>query len=204
MDQPTQERLFQAFRQGDSSMSRRFGGTGLGLAISQRLVERMGGRIQVRSTPGQGSVFNFSLAFPRAEDRPDLPVPAPQPLSGRVLVVEDDRVNQGIVLLMLERLGMTAELAESGGAALDAVQRAHWNAVLMDCKLPGMDGCETTRRIRAVLGGRLPIIALTASTADGDRADCRAAGMNDFLTKPIRMDELRACLAKWLAAAPPG
>jgi CheY-like chemotaxis protein len=74
----------------------------------------------------------------------------------------------------------------------------------MDCKLPGMDGCETTRRIRAVLGGRLPIIALTASTADGDRADCRAAGMNDFLTKPIRMDELRACLAKWLAAAPPG
>ncbi len=205
MNQQTQAKLFQAFSQGDSSMTRRFGGTGLGLAISQRLVARMGGQISVRSEPGQGAEFSFDLKLPLASVpvRPPATVaPFPvAPLAGRVLVVEDDRVNQRVIQLILQKLGVDSALAGEGQAAVDAVAATRFDAVLMDCQMPGMDGFEATRQIRAFLAGRpLPIIALTANAMNADREACSAAGMDDFIAKPVRQDELRAVLARWLPA----
>jgi len=203
MDSTTLGKLFQVFTQGDSSMSRRFGGTGLGLAISQRLVQRMGGRIDVRSQPGRGSEFAFDLLFPTAAaapvDRPFAPPSAPV-FRGRVLVVEDDRVNQQVIQLLLEKLGLESALVDNGVDAVTAALNPAWSAIIMDCQLPGMDGLEATRQIRRVLAGRtLPIIALTANVRPEDRDACAAAGMDDFLAKPVRQEELRACLEKWLA-----
>ena len=202
IDEPTRAKLFQVFTQGDSSMSRRYGGTGLGLAISQRLVERMNGKITVQSTPGTGSVFAFDLVFSLATD--DAPpaaetgtLPAREQLAGRLLVVEDDRVNQRVIELLLQKLGLTCHIVANGVAAIGAVEREKWDAILMDCQMPEMDGFEATRRIRA-RGARLPIIALTANARGEDRAACVAAGMDDFLAKPVRFEDLRACLGKWL------
>ena len=206
IDETTRQKLFQIFSQGDSSMSRRFGGSGLGLAISQRLVQAMGGLISVMSTPGQGSRFEFELTFltsgaPAGDTRsPGDGVPAR--LAGHVLVVEDDRVNQRVIELMLFKLGLTCRLVDNGAAAIAAVRTGRWDAVIMDCQLPGMDGLEATRQIRTHLSDRpLPIVALTANVRPEDRAACLAAGMDDFLTKPIRQDELHACLEKWLTPA---
>jgi signal transduction histidine kinase/CheY-like chemotaxis protein len=204
MDEPTQAKLFQVFTQGDSSMSRRFGGTGLGLAISQRLVHRMGGRIEVKSVAGKGSTFSFELTFAiddtpnaPAADRPSTSLAPSQ--SVRVLIVEDDRVNQHVVRLMLERLGVASEVVDNGVSAVATTVESSWDAVIMDCQLPGMSGMDATREIRRILGDRpLPIIALTANALPEDRAACFAAGMDDFLAKPIRQDQLRECLEKWL------
>ena len=116
-----------------------------------------------------------------------------------MLVIEDDRVSQSVIRLMLERFGVTSEIVDNGAAGIEAVTRGSWDAVLMDGQLPGMDGYETTRRMRGVLAGRrLPIIALTANVMVGNRQMSRDAGMDDFLAKPIRLDELHACLKKWL------
>jgi signal transduction histidine kinase len=204
MGEETRANLFQPFMQADSSMSRRFGGSGLGLAISQKLVERMGGSITVQSDLGRGSVFQFSVPF--------LPAPgqspaaerlasaiAPQSFHGRILVVEDDKVNQRVITLMLERLGLECLVAGDGLTALTVLAQGPWDLVFMDCQLPDIDGFETTRRARAHLAGRpLPIIALTANVRAEDRAACLAAGMDDFVPKPIRSDALRGVLAKWL------
>ena len=201
MDEAMKARLFQVFSQGDTSMTRRFGGTGLGLAISQRLVNRMGGHIKVHSSPGSGSEFSFDLTLPLS-----LP-PAAGPaaaaietrLHGRLLVVEDDRVNQRVIELMLERLGLRSVIVADGAAAVEVAVLEHWDAILMDCQMPQMDGYEATRRIRARLNGKpLPIIALTANAMRGDRDACVAAGMDDFIAKPVRQEELRACLERWL------
>ncbi len=203
MDLQAQARLFQVFSQGDSSMTRRFGGTGLGLAISQKLINRMGGRISVQSTPGSGSTFSFDLTLPLATP-PALPRPAagietPDTLHGRVLVVEDDRVNQRVIDLLLKNYGLQSTIVADGASAVEVAVFEHWDAVLMDCQMPGMDGFEATRQIRSRLQGRpLPIIALTANTMSGDREACLAAGMNDFVAKPIRREELRSCLERWL------
>ncbi len=199
-----QERLFQVFTQADSSMTRRFGGTGLGLAISQRLVERMQGRIVVTSEPGQGAEFSFEVPFtlgtPSSSSSAS-PVPASQLLKGKVLVVEDDRVNQQVIRLMLVRLGLEVAVVDNGDSAVELATQGTWHAVLMDCQMPGMDGYEATQRIRARLAGRrLPIIALTANARNADREACLAAGMDDFLAKPVRSDELQVCLARWIAA----
>ena len=208
MDEATRAKLFRAFSQGDSSMNRRFGGSGLGLAISQRLVQRMGGQIAAVSTPGRGSEFSFTLTFStEGEPEPDAAstAPASAPMHGRLLVVEDDRVNQQVIQLLLKRLGLDCVLVNNGAAAVAAALSEPWDAILMDCQLPGIDGFEATRRIRTGLAGRrLPIIALTANARAEDRDACHAAGMDAFLTKPIRQDQLRACLDRWLApAAPP-
>jgi signal transduction histidine kinase/ActR/RegA family two-component response regulator len=206
MDKDTQTKLFQVFSQGDSSTTRRFGGTGLGLAISQRLVNRMGGHIMVSSTPGQGSEFSFELTLPLAEAPlhvSSLPLSTrPETLSGRILIVEDDRVNQRVIELLLQKFGLTSAIIADGSSAVEVATFERWDAVLMDCQMPGMDGFEATRQIRARLGGRkLPIIALTANAMSGDREACFAAGMDDFVPKPIRQAELRACLERWLNRA---
>jgi len=203
MDAETKAKLFRVFSQGDSSMTRRFGGTGLGLAISQQLVNRMGGHIMVESRQGHGSEFSFELTLPLSAppasvSRPPSAVGA-RTLSGRLLVVEDDRVNQRVIELLLRKLGLESAIVADGASAVDVAALEHWDAVLMDCQMPGMDGLEATREIRKKLNGRpLPIIALTANAMAGDREACVAAGMDDFVPKPVRQEELRACLARWL------
>jgi len=203
MDEATRTRLFEPFMQADSSMNRRFGGTGLGLAISQKLVERMGGRIEVRSDLHHGSTFRFTADFPLAPEQSTSAQLAtaiiPQSFAGRILVVEDDRVNQRVISLMLERFGLECLVVGDGLTALTVLAQSHWDLVFMDCQLPGIDGFETTRRARTQLGGQpLPIIALTANARSEDRAACLAAGMDDFVPKPIRTDALRNVLARWL------
>jgi two-component system, sensor histidine kinase len=202
MNQEARSKLFQVFSQADSSTTRRFGGSGLGLAISQRLIGSMGGEIRVESEPGKGSVFVFELSMPLSSAKTNPPIPLEaetekQSFCGRVLVVEDDRVNQLVVKLMLTRLGAVCEIVADGGDAVANVARERWDLVLMDIQMPGMDGFEATRRIRAT-GSQVPIVALTANAMVEDRAACEAAGMNDFLAKPIREAELRACLERWL------
>jgi CheY-like chemotaxis protein len=188
-------------------MTRRFGGSGLGLAISQKLAERMGGRIEVQSTLGQGSTFRLSADFPLAPEQKLVAAQVataiiPQHFTGRVLVVEDDRVNQRVITLMLERLGLECLVVADGHTALEVLAQGHWDLVFMDCQLPDIDGYETTRRARALLAGQtLPIIALTANVRDEDRAACLAAGMDDFVSKPIRTETLRGILARWLPTA---
>jgi signal transduction histidine kinase/ActR/RegA family two-component response regulator len=204
MDDATLDRLFRPFSQADSSMSRRFGGTGLGLAICRKLIEAMHGTITVRSSPGQGSTFEFTFPTSRVELPPAASAPAafalPR-LRGRVLVVEDDRTNQRVILHFLQKMGLAHELTCDGHAAVETALQDAWDVVLMDCQLPGIDGLEATRRIRRRLAGRrLPIIALTANASTQDRANCLAAGMDDFLTKPVRLEQLAAALQQWLPA----
>ncbi len=210
LDQETMSRLFQAFSQADSSMSRRFGGTGLGLTISQKLAEGMGGKITVQSEFGAGASFTFAIPFRPASasesqrlqtesSRGRFSLPK---LSGRILVVEDDRINQRVIIHFLKQLGLEASLAKDGFEAVQAATSAPWDAILMDCQLPGLDGLEATRRIRAKLHGHaLPIIALTANASTQDRAACLACGMDDFLTKPIRIENLAEALTKWLGVS---
>ena len=204
MDAVTREKLFRVFSQGDSSMTRRFGGTGLGLAISQRLVTRMGGQIAVQSKPGEGSEFSFELDL-ILTDAATMPVRSSRStdiprLTGRVLVVEDDRVNQRVIDLLLQKFGLSCVVVSEGEAAVERATAEPWDLVLMDCQMPGMDGFEATRQIRRRLGAQpLPIVAITANAMSGDREACVAAGMNDFLAKPVRQDDLHACLKRWLA-----
>ena len=208
MNESTRARLFEPFQQADSSMSRKYGGSGLGLAISQKLVQGMGGSISAISTPGEGSVFEFTLSLPLARERHTaLPFAVsnaiPGHFDGRILVVEDDLINQRVVSLMLQRLGLQCQVVADGLSALNALQAGEWDLVLMDCQLPGIDGLETTRRARLMLGEReLPIVALTANARAEDRVACMAAGMDDFLAKPVRTEVLQACLARWLHPAP--
>jgi signal transduction histidine kinase/CheY-like chemotaxis protein len=209
MDAATQAKLFMKFSQGDSSTTRRYGGSGLGLAISQHLVKHMGGEIRVRSELGKGSEFWFELVLPlAAASFPPWPQGAPperlSPLRGRVLVVEDDPVNQRVAAMMLERLGVEMVMVDNGLEAVDRAVRESWDVVLVDLHLPGIDGLETTRRIRRRLEGRpLPIVALTANARPGDEAACRQAGMDGFLAKPLRQDQLRTCLRRWLESRAP-
>jgi len=206
-------KLFQSFAQGDSSMSRRFGGTGLGLAISAKLVNLMGGEIAVESLPGQGSTFWFDAAFSRVTD--PLPVATAQATTARheaqseadtgqrpparLLLVEDNPVNQAIVKAMLNRLGHKPDLAADGAEAVEACGREAYDLVFMDCQMPGMDGFEATARIRAQETlRRVPIVALTANATADDRACCLSAGMDDYLAKPVRSASIQEMLVKWL------
>ena len=207
MSDETLAKIFQPFTQADSSMSRRYGGTGLGLAISKKLVQGMGGHITAESSAGSGSVFRFRVTFALDAAPPSGPAPLPAGNSqthfaARILVVEDDVVNQKVISMMLERLGVKCTIVGDGHAALESLGQGGWNLIFMDCQLPGIDGFETTRRARAALGGRpLPIVALTANARPEDRDACLAAGMDDFLAKPVRVENLRVCLARWLPPA---
>ncbi|MFF7708386.1 ATP-binding protein [Pseudomonas sp. NPDC007930] len=205
----TLERMFIAFQQADSSISRRYGGTGLGLPIARTLAERMGGTLQARSEQGQGSVF--TLEMPLALQPP--PARHEQALAGpgrttaalaghnqHVLLVEDNPVNQTVIEAMLRSLGYEVSVASDGAQAVTQVRDGRFDAVLMDCRLPVVDGYESTRQIRLLPGcGALPIIALTANALLGDREACLAAGMNDYLAKPFKRTDLQHLLQRWLA-----
>ncbi|MCX8086591.1 MAG: PAS domain S-box protein [Rhodocyclaceae bacterium] len=202
-------RLFKPFSQLDDSAVRQYGGTGLGLSIVKSLAQLMGGKVGVESRPGEGSRFWFVVpaeALPAEADsrQSERGEGLPRQLFGRVLVVEDNAANRHVIDKLLGRLGLTTRLAENGRAALDLFEAGeHFDLVLMDVQMPEMDGLAATRALRA-RGVELPIVALTADAFPEDRAACLAAGMNDFLAKPVSLEALGKVLAQWLdQAAPP-
>jgi signal transduction histidine kinase/ActR/RegA family two-component response regulator len=199
--------VFDAFVQADGSRTRRHGGIGLGLAIVKQLAEAMGAHVGVESRVGEGSVFWFDIALAKVDDAAAPAAPAPSARSSvplRVLVVDDDPVNQMVVQQMLARLGCDVTLACDGADALAAAERAVHDLVLMDLHMPTMDGLEATRQLRARMprgAARVPILALTADTLAGDRERCLQAGMDDVLTKPVGLAELQAALRRWGGAS---
>ncbi len=223
-----QEAVFMPFVQADSSKTRKFGGAGLGLAVSARLVELMGGRIWFESEPGQGSTFHFTARFGRTEtvgaptrssslapsENPTSgnalaatrgvdPAAAPPPGPWRVLVVEDNLINQKLIVRILQKAGHTVAVANDGKEALAALAREDFDVVLMDVQMPVMDGFEATAEIRkqeAGIGRRLPVVALTAHAMQGDRERCLQAGMDGYVAKPIQRNDLFDSIAAAVAA----
>lgn len=202
--------LFQPFTQADTSISRRFGGSGLGLAICKRLCQAMGGDIQVESEPGKGSKFSFTVrcqaaTAPAAAAPPLAPViDDAAPVSLDILVAEDNPIMRTLTSKLLSRRGYHADIVCNGEEAVAAVRDKHYDLVLMDMQMPLMDGISATAAIRALDGPQrnVPVIALTANALVGQREICLTAGMNGFLTKPIRPDALYAELKRWTARDP--
>jgi signal transduction histidine kinase len=196
------DRLFRAFSQVDVSTTRQYGGTGLGLAICARLCEAMGGGIRVFSESGAGSTFQFEVQLRAGSSVLESPAATQDALAAdlsslRVLVVEDHPVNQKIALGLLTKLGIHADLAENGEVAIGMTSGGHYDVILMDMQMPVMDGVDSTRAIRLLPLEFQPwIIAQTANAFDTDRESCLQAGMDDFLSKPFRMDALREKLDK--------
>ncbi|WP_428561041.1 MAG: response regulator [Solidesulfovibrio sp. DCME] len=218
MDRATIPDMLESFTQADGSLSRPYGGTGLGLALVRRGAVLLGGALEVQSEPGHGTIFSFEATFDEDADGAQAPLPGPAeetpadvmagamqhpPLSGvLLLLVEDNAINQQVAREMLVRLGATVDVAGHGREAVDMVGRAFYDAVLMDVQMPVMDGLEATKAIRALPGGAdVPVIALTAHALAEDRDRCLAAGMNDYLTKPIDTGRLLATLGQWIATA---
>ena len=217
-----QQALFQSFTQADLSTTREYGGTGLGLSISKQLVELMGGKMGVTSSVGVGSSFWFEITFPKGtieenicsqsslthekqleavveysnEDQSD----------ARILLVEDNSINQGVAIAALKQMGFTATIAENGQQALDIIANEPFDLILMDCQMPVMDGFETTRQIRTREGQNglppTPIVAMTASAMVDDRNKCLSVGMNDHISKPIDFSVLFKTIHTWLDIAP--
>jgi signal transduction histidine kinase/CheY-like chemotaxis protein len=207
-------KLFEPFQQVDSSPTRRFEGTGLGLALARQLVRLLGGELTVTSKAGAGSTFAFDAPLPEAAPAPPAPRPsAPSPLPGgarKVLVVDDNAVNRTVAASLVRKLGFAVELAQDGAEAVTAVEGQAFALVLMDCHMPGEDGFTATARIRALPGveARVPIVALTASAMPEELESCRRAGMDDCLTKPVGLAQLKEVLDRFagpgeLATAPP-
>ncbi|MGW7775105.1 response regulator [Pseudomonas machongensis] len=202
IDSDRLETMFVAFQQADSSISRRYGGTGLGLSIARTLAERMGGKLRGESREGMGSTFTLEVPL-MLSSKPAARLLGHEHdalLGGdgqRVLLVEDNPVNQSVIEAMLRSLGFEVSVALDGAQAVEMAGQQSFAAILMDCRLPQMDGYEATRRIRQH-GAQLPIIALTANALQGDRERCLAAGMNDYLSKPFKRTDLQRILQRWL------
>ncbi|OPY14563.1 MAG: Autoinducer 2 sensor kinase/phosphatase LuxQ [Syntrophus sp. PtaB.Bin001] len=220
-------RIFHAFAQEDGSTTRRYGGTGLGLAIASQLVSMMGGTIGVESTLGKGSLFHFTARLEKQDQSvdvaelrspslaataqsPDKPANKESFSAFRILLVEDNPVNQTLSQAMLEYFGCCADLADDGLDALERVAAERYDLILMDCQMPRMDGYKATAAIRKQeadngangVSQHVPIVALTAHALEGDRESCLAAGMDDYLSKPFKAEELYAILSRWLISSP--
>ena len=208
------EHMFEPFVQADVSTTREYGGNGLGLAIAKELVELMGGKIGASSKPGRGSAFWFELPLPEVAEAV---VPTARqrvvylserradPAAALVLVVEDSPVNRLVAVHVLERCGFRAHVVNDGREALEALATQRYDAVLMDCQMPDIDGYEATRELRRRedgTGRHTPVIAMTAHAMTGDRERCLEAGMDDYLAKPVRSQALNDVLRRWIAAAP--
>jgi signal transduction histidine kinase len=202
-----QARLFEPFTQADSSITRRYGGTGLGLAITGRLIELMGGEIDLESTPSEGSTFRFVLPFDHAREPTLAAMPAAEPGTSqerlrarfRILMADDNAINRMVTARQLAVLGYRFETVDNGLEAVTAFSQQHFDAVLMDCRMPVMDGYEATQRLRLQgHGGHVPIIAVTASALKEEVERCFAAGMSDYLSKPFQLSDLAAVLDRWL------
>ncbi len=210
----TQARLFQAFTQADSSTTRRYGGTGLGLAISKKLVQKMNGDIGVESSSGGGSTFWFTVELPKQSEG-TARVPArkitavdhrelrTEPNHGsrarspqRVLIAEDNAVNQFLTTAQLKKLGYAADSVTNGLEVLEALNRIPYDIILMDCQLPVLDGYDTTRQVRKRTGPQPYIIVMTESAMQGDREWCLTTGMDSYICKPLRMVDLKSALAE--------
>jgi PAS domain S-box-containing protein len=216
LDAEQQARLFQPFSQADSSTTRRYGGTGLGLSIVRRLAQLMGGDVAVDSAQGEGSTFTVSLvleAAPASAEAAPLTLPSPPEIGGRgfisagrdgvrLLIVDDHPVNREVLVRQLRLFGFAADTAEDGSEALKAWASGHYAAVLADLHMPGMDGYELTRRLRAAEAEhgstRTPLVAVTANAMRGEEERCLAAGMDAYLAKPVAIERLRATLERWL------
>lgn len=200
------DRLFQSFTQVDSSTTRKYGGTGLGLAISKRLVEMMGGRIWVENNAGKGATFQFTITAKAAKSEPirqsGSGIPAKTGIGAkknelkslRILLAEDNAINQKVALHMLKRLGYNADVAANGLEVLQALERLPYDVVLMDVQMPEMDGFDASRRIREQWPSGPKIIAITAYALEGDRERCLQAGMDEYISKPIQLEELKKAL----------
>jgi signal transduction histidine kinase len=210
IDAEDQQRIFSAFLQADSSMTRKYGGTGLGLAISKRLAQLMGGDIGVDSRPGVGSTFWFTVRLNKqnrtevvgqSEKTIDAELEIQQRYAGRrILVADDEPMNREVVQIQMEAVGLVADAAEDGEAAVTLAQKTAYAAILMDVQMPKMNGLEATRRIRELPGYKdTPIIAMTASAFVEDKEHCYEAGMNDFIVKPFDPDQLFTTLLRWLS-----
>ncbi len=202
------EHLFEKFFQADSSISRRFGGTGLGLSIVHELITSMGGTIEVESTLGKGSIFKVAIPIQIVQAAPkpveEILIEAKPAASARILVVEDNKVNQLVARSLLEMMGYQVTLACDGAEGVAAWKKLHFDAILMDSHMPNMDGVQATVEIRKQesTGSRIPIIALTASAMASEKERCFSAGMDDFLSKPIQTQELNRVLSHWLKPNP--
>ncbi|BDI29699.1 hypothetical protein CCAX7_17500 [Capsulimonas corticalis] len=213
IDPVRQTAIFEDFTQANGARTRPHGGAGLGLTVAHRLARMMGGAVYVQSVPGEGSVFTVEallqkpapervpVAAPKPPELPSIPL---EPLSLRILLVEDNSVNQKVAHCLLSRLGCDAEIVGDGRQAVTAVSQNDYDVILMDVQMPTLDGYAATREIRQMeqaTGRRVSIIALTANSLDGDRERCLASGMDDYIAKPIRRAELHRALARVAKAA---